>query len=244
MLLWAIVAAAALLWIAALALPGNATPPRPQGARAAVSNAPFFGSRWFIAFLVATMLIQGSHAAYYTFASIHWRGLGLSDQTVGLLWGASLLAEVAFFAFGRSVVDRLGAVNVILVGGVAAALRWTAIGVTGNPALLALAQLLHAFSFGASHFAAIRIISEKVDDSLSASGQGLYSAFTMGLGMGIFVLVSGPLYGAFGTGAFFVMALVALVGTATMAAALRLSMARITAAPAPLPAGMAVTLGA
>ena len=121
----------------------------------------------------------------------------------------------------------------ILLGGVAAALRWAVIGLTGDPILLALAQLLHAFSFGASHFAAIRIISEKVDDSLSASGQGLYSAFIMGLGMGIFVLASGPLYAALGTGAFYVMSLVALIGTAAMAAARRLDMARITSAPAP-----------
>jgi len=243
-LLWAIVAAAALLWLAAIALPRSSTPPRAAGPKPAASNAPFFRSRWFVVFLVATMLIQGSHAAYYTFASIHWRGLGLSDQTVGLLWGASLVAEVLFFAFGRSVVDRLGAVNVILLGGLAAAVRWAAIGATGDPLLLALAQLLHAFSFGASHFAAVRIISEKVDDSLSASGQGLYSAFIMGLGMGIFVLASGPLYAALGTGAFFVMSLVALLGTAAMAAARRLNMVRISAAPAALPAaGVAAPIG-
>jgi PPP family 3-phenylpropionic acid transporter len=243
-LLWAIVGAAALLSLAGIALPRGTAAPRAAGPKPTVSNAPFFQSKWFVVFLLATMLIQGSHAAYYTFASIQWRGIGLSAQTVGLLWGASLVAEVAFFAFGRPVVDRLGAVNVILLGGVAAAVRWAAIGATGNPVLLALAQLLHGISFGASHFAAVRIISEKVDDSLSASGQGLYSAFIMGVGMGIFVLASGPLYAALGTGAFFVMSLVALLGTGAMAAARGLNMARITAAPAALPTGsVALTLG-
>lgn len=240
-LLGAIVAAAALLWLAAIALPGSATPSRPQAPRrtapaAPASNGAFFQCRWFVAFLTAATLIQGSHAAYYAFSSIHWRSLGLSDQTVGLLWGVSLVAEVAFFALGRSVVDRLGAVNVILLGGLAAAVRWAVIGATGNVALLALAQLLHALSFGASHFAAIRIISEKVDDSLSASAQGLYSASVMGLGMGVFVLLSGPLYGSLGDAAFFLMSLVALLGTAAMAAARRLKMAPITAGPPPLPA--------
>ena len=91
---------------------------------------------------------------------------------------------------------------------------------------------------------AIRIISEKVDDSLSASGQGLYSACIMGLGMGIFVLAAGPLSARLGTGAFFVMSLVALAGTGAMAAARGLNMARITAAPAALPTGqVALTLG-
>lgn len=242
-LLWAIVAAAALLWLAAIALPGTAATQRAPR-RPAASNAAFWRSKWFVAFLVATMLIQGSHAAYYTFASIHWRSHGLSDQTVGLLWGVSLVAEVLFFGFGRGVVDRLGAVNVILLGGVAAAVRWAVIGATAHPALLALAQLLHALSFGASHFAAMRIVSERVDDALSASGQGLYSAFIMGLGMGIFVLASGPLYGALGANAFFVMSLVALLGTVAMVAARRLNMTRITAEPAvPLAGGVAPTLG-
>ncbi len=238
-LLWAIVAATVLLWLAALALPRSTTPARAVGSKPTVSNSPFFQSKWFVVFLIATMLIQGSHAAYFTFASIHWRGHGLSDQAVGLLWGASLVAEVVFFAFGRSVVDRMGAVNVILLGGVAAAVRWAVIGITGDPLLLALAQLLHAFSFGASHFAAIRIISEKVDDSLSASGQGLYSAFIMGLGMGIFVLASGPLYAALGSGVFYVMSLVAVIGVATMAAARWLNMAHISGVSA---TGVAVSL--
>ena len=67
----------------------------------------------------------------------------------------------------------------------------------------------------------------------------------MGLGMGIFVLASGPLYAALGTGAFFVMSLVALLGTAAMAAARRLQMGLISAAPATLAsAGVAASLGA
>lgn len=229
-LLWAICAAAAVLWVAACLLPraGAGAGARPGAPKAAVGNGVFFRTPWFMAFLLATMLIQGSHAAYYTFGSIHWREAGLSDQAVGLLWGASLVAEVVFFAFGRPVVERLGAVNVIVLGGVCAALRWSVIGASVDPLWLGLAQLLHAFSFGASHFAAIRLISEHVDDSLSASGQGLYSAFIMGLGMGVFVLASGPLYGALGASAFYVMAGVALAGVATMAAARRLAMTRIT----------------
>lgn len=237
-LLWAICAAAAMLWVAACLLPRPPAAAPAAAAKATVGNGVFFKTPWFMAFLLSTMLIQGSHAAYYTFGSIHWREIGLSDQTVGLLWGASLVAEVLFFAFGRPIVERLGAANVIVLGGVCAALRWAAIGSSGDPLWLGLAQLLHAFSFGASHFAAVRLISEHVDDSLSASGQGLYSAFIMGLGMGVFVLASGPLYRALGTSTFYVMTGVALAGVATMAGARRLAMTRITpAACGPVPDG-------
>lgn len=223
-LLWAIGTAALMLWVACLAMPADA---RTAAARPAASNTPFLRSRWFVGFILATMLIQGSHGAYYTFASIHWRDIGLSDQTVGLLWGTSLVSEVLFFTFGRPLVDKLGPMNVLLLGGVAAALRWAAICLTGNPLLLALAQLLHAASFGASHFAAIRLISERVDDSLSASGQGLYSAYVMGLGMGVFVLASGPLYQSLGAGAFLAMSLVALAGVAVLSLTRCQALARI-----------------
>jgi MFS transporter, PPP family, 3-phenylpropionic acid transporter len=238
MLPWALGATAALLWAAAVALPRD--PARPAAARAAAGrgadSTPFRRSRWFVLFIVGAMLIQGSHAVYYTFSSIHWRSVGLSDQTIGLLWGTSLVAEVLFFAFGRSLVDRLGPVNVLVMGGVAAGLRWAALGLTHEPAVLALVQLLHALSFGASHFAAIRLISERVDDTLSASGQGLYSAFVMGLGTGLCVLASGPLYGAFGAASFFVMTLLAVIGTGAMVAVRRSTLARV------VPAGAAASV--
>lgn len=235
--LYSLVGTAGLLFVAALLLPATAGPARPAHAAAgkpAVSNRQFLSSKWFVGFLLATMLIQGSHAAYYTFASIHWRAEGLSDQLVGLLWGISVFSEIGFFAFGKRVVDRLGSINVIVLGGLAAAVRWTVIGLTVNPVLLGLVQLLHAVSFGASHFAAIRLIAEKVDDQLSATGQGLYSAFIMGIGMGIFVLASGPLYQALGHQAFYLMSAVAVLGTGVMLAVRGLSFDRITAEPAPL----------
>lgn len=245
-LLWSVIVAAALLFSAALLLPR--TPPsaaRPVGSLLpstppAAGSRPFVRSKWFLGFMMSAILIQGSHAAYYTFASIHWRDIGLHDETVGLLWGISLAAEIAFFAFGRPIVDRIGPINVIVLGGLAAALRWVFIGATADPFLLVPAQLLHALSFGASHFAAVRLISDRVDDSLSATGQGLYSAYVMGLGMGVFVLSSGPLYTAFGQHSFYLMSLVAAVGAAVMLATRRLDLVRISPhAPVVDPAGVA-----
>lgn len=212
-LLWSICTAAGLLFVASLLLPKVES-----GARKS-SNAGvgvFFRSRWFVIFLLATTLVQGSHAAYYTFASIHWRAQGLSDGSIGLLWGASVAVELLFFAFGKGLLARLGPVRVIALGGVAAALRWVAIGMTANVGLLLAAQCLHALSFGAGHFAAMRIITEKVDAALSSTAQGIYSAFSMGIGMGVFVMLSGPLYGAVQGSVFIAMGIVALLGTICM----------------------------
>ena len=47
---------------------------------------------------------QASHGALYAFGSIHWRDLGFSSATIGLLWAVGVVAEILVFAvLGRSV---------------------------------------------------------------------------------------------------------------------------------------------
>ncbi|MGF2656438.1 MFS transporter [Serratia marcescens] len=209
-LLWSICGAAGLLFISSCLLPKI---PMSMVKNQNVNTSVFFRSKWFVCFLIATTLIQGSHATYYTFGSIHWRAEGLSDQIIGVLWGSSVAVEVMVFAFGRALLSRLGPINVLVMGGVAAAFRWLVIGSTDNLSLLLIAQCLHALSFGACHFAAMQIITDRVDASLSSTAQGIYSAFSMGLGMGVFVLLSGPLYSSLLGGSFYVMSAVSLLGT-------------------------------
>ena len=51
-----------------------------------------------------------------------------------------------------------------------------------HPLLLACGQLLHAFSFGLFHVAAVTATHLLFPDSLRSSGQSLYSSLTYGLG--------------------------------------------------------------
>lgn len=212
-LLWSICSAAGLLFISSCLLPKVSAL---TGTNEDANTAIFFNSKWFVCFLIATTLVQGSHAAYYTFGSIYWRAEGLSDQVIGVLWGCSVAVEVIAFAFGRTLLMQLGSINVLILGSIAAAFRWLIIGATDNIILLLLAQCLHALSFGACHFAAMRIITDKVAKSLSSTAQGIYSAFSMGIGMGLFVLISGPMYSLFESYTFFFMSAVALLGTGSL----------------------------
>ena len=47
---------------------------------------------------MAAALIQGSHASYYTFASIGWQSAGLGGLTIAGLWALGVLAEIVVFA--------------------------------------------------------------------------------------------------------------------------------------------------
>ncbi len=149
---------------------------------------------------------------YYAFGTLHWQARGYSDDLIGVLWAEGVIAEIILFAFGNQVVRRLGAERLILLGGVAAAIRWTVTGFTDALPVLICAQALHAFTFGATHLGAIHFVARVVAPSMSATAQSLYSAAVMGLGLGLMLLISGELYGRFGGGAYYGMAAAGLMG--------------------------------
>ena len=95
-LIWVIAAMAGLGALVSLGLqpldhpkPAPATPHR-AGA--------LLRDRGFLAIILAAALIQGSHAAYYTFASITWQAAGLGGLTIAGLWVLGVLAEIVVFA--------------------------------------------------------------------------------------------------------------------------------------------------
>ena len=98
----------------------------------------------FVIFLIAVGLVQASHAAYYGFATIHWRAAGLSDDVIGALWAEGVLAEIVLFAFSGAVVRRLGPVRLLLLGAAAGIVRWAIIGSTTDLVAVAGVQWLHS----------------------------------------------------------------------------------------------------
>ena len=208
---WMLAAGLLLTAWAALRLP--ATPPR--------SEAPS-GSLWaplaepgFRSVLPIAALIQGSHAVYYAFSTLHWQAAGLSTGFIGLLWALGVLAEVVLFMFGRPVVERLGVRGLVLLAAGSGVLRWTITAFTVEPALLMAVQLLHGLTFGAMHLAAMKALVG-LPAGLSGRAQTLLAS-AVSAGTGGLMWASGGLYGALGGLAFLAMA--ALCGLALALAA-------------------------
>ncbi len=152
-------------------------------------------------------VIQGSHALYYGFASIHWAAAGHSAAVIGLLWAEGVVAEVALFFWGRRLADRLGPVGLSLLAAGAGALRWAVTAETAALPALAAVQLLHAATFGAQHLAAMRVLMRIVPAPMAAAtAQTLHASLGVGLASGALMLASGPLYAALGGAAFWAMA--------------------------------------
>jgi len=183
------------------------SPPRLEFAGA----ISLLSSRVFLVFLLAAGAVQAAHAVLYTFGTLHWRALGLSAEWCGALWAIAIIAEVGLFAFSRTVVARIGAVGLVVLGAGSAVVRWLAMGFDPPLALLLPLQVLHGFTFGATHLGAIHFMSRTVPEAQAGTAQALYASVTGGIAMGGTMLVAGPLYAAYAGGAYWAMAVVAAV---------------------------------
>jgi MFS transporter, PPP family, 3-phenylpropionic acid transporter len=174
--------------------------------------------------LPLSALIQGSHAFYYSFATIHWQAAGLSPRVIGLLWGEGVVAEVALFLWGRPLLDRLGAPGMALLAASGGMLRWAVTAETNWLPALAAAQLLHALTFGAQHLAAMRVLAG-LPANQAATAQTLHASLGVGLASGLLTLASGPLYGWAGGRGFWAMAVLCALAL-PLALALRSALRR------------------
>lgn len=147
------------------------------------------------AFLVACILMQMAHGAYYSFFSLYLVDQGYSRFGVGLLWCVGVVAEVVIFIVMHRLLWRFGVRQILITSLLLAALRWFAIG-NGVEWLwvLIVAQCLHAFSFGAFHASAIDTLRRLFGSGTQGSGQALYSAVSLGAGGAIGSYLAGEFW--------------------------------------------------
>jgi len=119
-LIWVIASVAALGALVSLGLqpldtPGPATNLL-QGAGSLLRD------RGFLAIIVTSALVQGSHVAYYIFASIAWQQAGLGGLTIAGLWSLGVVAEIAVFALSPRLT--LPPVMLVVIAALSAVARW------------------------------------------------------------------------------------------------------------------------
>jgi len=212
-----IVAGCAATALAALALPAPvercSEVAKSEPAESHVSAALRLAARpVFLLFLLAVGAVQGAHAMFYAFGTLHWQSQGISATWIGTLWTIGVLAEVMVFAWSGALVNRCGAVALLVAGAIAAIVRWGAMSLDPPLALLVPLQLLHALTYGATHVGAIAFLARAVPQATAGTAQALYATIAAGVAMGAGTLVSGSLYASLGGKGYLVMASLALVG--------------------------------
>jgi MFS transporter, PPP family, 3-phenylpropionic acid transporter len=167
----------------------------------------------FLAIIVASALIQGSHAAYYIFASIVWKQSGLGGLTIAGLWSLGVLAEIVLFAM--SARFTLPPAVLVVIGALSAVVRWVITAQEPPLPVLAVVQLAHGLTFGLTQVGTMGLLVRHVPGHVMARGQG-YLAACSGIVSSSTSILSGAIYAGYGQGVYYVMAAMAGSGAAVM----------------------------
>ncbi|MEO5341152.1 MAG: MFS transporter [Magnetococcus sp. MYC-9] len=189
---WVLAALLGMSALFSLLLPEGERGP-PPGLSPALFSLP--SVRWFY---LAALLMQFSHGAYYGFLSLHLVSHGFSQGAIGLIWTMGVVAEVLLLRHSAPLLARFGVSRVLSLSILLAIVRWTLYAVPPAWPLLLAGQLLHAFTFGAFHVAAVRRTFEMAPQASRATAQAWYTALSFGLGGGIGALLCGQLYDQMG----------------------------------------------
>jgi MFS transporter, PPP family, 3-phenylpropionic acid transporter len=222
-LIWVIAGVAGLGAVASL---GLRPLDRPKPAPAAVAGAGTLprqpGSQrepgsllepGFLAIILASALIQGSHAAYYSFSSITWQASGFGGLTIAGLWALGVLAEIVVFALSPRFAWPPA--KLVLIGALAAVARWLITAQEPSAAVLAMVQLAHGLTFGLTQLGTMGLLVRHVPGHVMVRGQG-YLAACGGIVTSCASILSGVVYARHGQGVYYVMAAMALLGAMVM----------------------------
>lgn len=207
-----IVGVTAALVAICLWLPARPTTARkPWSWRAA---ARLVTDRRYLIFVAAAGSAQASHAVFYGFGTIAWRGIGFGETAIGALWSLGVVAEIVVFALAARLGRFASAPALLAFAGLGAMMRWPLTAVTETFLAVAALQLLHGLTFGAAHLGAMRYLQDNAPEGLEATAQAFYYALVSGVIMGLAMPTAGLLYQSHGQMAYLAMGALGLSGLA------------------------------
>jgi PPP family 3-phenylpropionic acid transporter len=210
-LIWVIFGTAALGAVLSLALQPIELPKThevaPRDATALLRDPAF------LAIILASAMIQGSHAAYYAFASITWQQSGLGGVTIAVLWALGVIAEIVVFAVSPRFT--LQPAVLVLIGALSAVLRWWVTALEPQPGVLAVVQLAHGLTFGMTQVGTVGLMLRHVPINLMAQAQG-YLAACSGIVASSAAILSGAIFARYGHGVYYLMAAMGFSGAAVI----------------------------
>lgn len=146
----------------------------------------------FIAFITCALLLQVSFASYYNFFALYMNDLKYSGTQTGFFIALSVASEVVIFLVATRILRRFSVKWLLCISLLITAFRWFLLAQYADfIALVVFSQLLHAFSFGMTHAAAIHFLHNYFPNSFQSRGQALYSSIAFGMGGALGSFISG-----------------------------------------------------
>lgn len=189
-LLWVfILALLAMACAALLPIGDEVVAAQPSGSLGAWG--PLLTHRVFMLALLASVLVQSSHAAYYAFGTLRLDRLGAPAALIAVFLMLAPLAELIVFRLTGAVAERwlLAALMGTAVAG--SVVRWAVWTLSPSVPVLLGMQALHGLTFGMMQVAFVQTLRRHVDPTLVAPAQGLYAALGTGGGTAVMTAVAG-----------------------------------------------------
>jgi MFS transporter, PPP family, 3-phenylpropionic acid transporter len=183
-------------------------------AHASAGSGAFAITRPAAALLASGFCISVGHGTLYAFLTLHLQRIGYSGTLIGLLWTLGVLAEIGVFLFLPALFRRAALSTLLMASCALGIARFLIIGWAADwLALLVIAQLAHAATFGSFHAAAVAAVHRVFPPHAHARGQTLFSSLAYGAGGAAGALAAGWAWELAGPAAAFTLsALAAGVG--------------------------------
>ncbi len=217
---WIAISLLALVLVASLRMQESAPSPVPHDTPSVLA---LLRRREVLAFFVSTFMMIAAHAALYVFYSLYLAQIGYNNTVIGLMWSLGVVVEIVFFYFQAPLFRRFGVQKLMLASLLIAVARFLLIGFGAQSlALLLIAQVMHAATFGTHHSASIATLQRWFSGPLQARGQALFTSIAYGLGGTLGGLILGVFWDTFGAQTVYLMAaMFSLAGAAAAALSYR-----------------------
>jgi PPP family 3-phenylpropionic acid transporter len=154
--------------------------PEKAGAQEKPAQQKSIWTPFFILGMCSIMLSRLAMAPVYSFLSL-FLVEDMQWDAVALMWALAGLAEIPLIYLSNRIIRRFGAMPLLAFTSAVMALRLVLYALFPFKAGIAIAQLLHCFTFGLFHPAAVAFISDCVPPERRSFGMTLY--FSVGCGI-------------------------------------------------------------
>ncbi|WOV83963.1 MFS transporter [Sporosarcina jeotgali] len=187
-------AAAVLFFMRSAPAVLDKTPERTSASISQTKLRTLFQTKGFLVITLLAVLLQGAHAAYYSFGFIYLDDLNVSGFWIGVILNVAVLFEILFFRVSDRMLANVKISTMFLIAAIGSTVRWIVVFLFPITSVFVVTQMLHAISFGIAHYAFIQYISTRLPKQQIASAQGMYAAFAMSLSTAFLTIPAGYLY--------------------------------------------------
>lgn len=147
--------------------------------------------------IAATACHYSAQSTYDAFFGLHLVALGYDEALLGAAWTFGVAVEIVVMLYAPRFIRPERSGPILVLCGLAAALRWGAVSQVSGEAALVLWQGLHGFTFGLWYLALVNRVQSRAPERLRATVQSAIAG-AVGLGATFGLVGGGELFEAAG----------------------------------------------